>query len=93
MSHFKYLSAVKITTWNIRHGGGSRTEASEFLAHHSSKTGPFAGDVDPIELYCIKKNGDTRPKQWSQTKLVYDYLLNELCSGKAKPIVNPTDDW
>lgn len=73
--------------------GRYRVTASEFLVHHSSKTGPFAGSVDPIELYCIKKNGDTRPKQWNQTKLVYDYLLNELCSGKAKPIVDPSDDW
>ena len=27
LSHLNYLSTVKITTWNIRHGGGSRTEA------------------------------------------------------------------
>jgi hypothetical protein len=47
----------------------------------------------PIEIYCIKKNGDTRPKQFNQTKLVFDAILNDVCSGNAKPLVDPNDDW
>ena len=53
-------------------------------------TGVFKGVVDPIELHVIKKNGDVRPKQFAQTKLLFDAILSEVCSGKAEPLVDPT---
>ena len=53
MSHFKYLSAVKITTWNIRHGGGSRTEAIKAVLDEVQSS-----DVLVITEFRPNKNAD-----------------------------------
>ena len=53
MNHFKYLSAVKITTWNIRHGGGSRTEAIKAVLDEVQSS-----DVLVITEFRPNKNAD-----------------------------------
>ena len=53
MSHFNYLSAVKITTWNIRHGGGSRTEAIKAVLDEVQSS-----DVLVITEFRPNKNAD-----------------------------------
>lgn len=53
-------------------------------------TDPTMGSDQPLELYNFKKNGDLRPKQWGQTKLVYDYLLNDWFNARA---IQEEDDW
>jgi len=53
-------------------------------------TNPSMGSNKPLELYNLKKNGDLRPKQWDQTKLVYDYLFNDWFSG---PKTIESEDW
>jgi len=72
--------------------GRYRVTASDFVSHHTSMTRVFKGVFDPIELYLIKKNGDVRPKQFAQTKLLFDAILSEVSSGKAEPLVDLTDD-
>ena len=73
--------------------GRYRVAASDFVVKHTSPSGPLAGRVDAIEVYCVKKNGDTRVEKFRQTKLVYDAILNEVCSGKTRPLIDPSDDW
>lgn len=67
--------------------GRYRVTVSDVMCRFESET---VSD-EPIETYCLKPNGQARPKQFGQTRDIYNHLATSLFSGQA---VTPTnDDW
>lgn len=83
LSQPEHSSQVK---FEVREGR-YRVTVSDILCRFESET---VSDT-PIETYLLKSNGQTRPKQFGQTRDIYNYLATSLFSGHATTPTN--DDW